>query len=356
MNEISIEKYFTRQTRLPEVGHTGQNMLQNTHILVIGAGGLGCPFLNYVCAAGVGFITLYDFDTIDFTNLHRQTLYSPDEVGKNKAITAKQKLEQQYPYTKINAIAKKFLPPTTADLDPLSCFDIVIDCTDNFETKFLLHDLCFQYHKKFLMASIHKFEGILQYFDFGQKKEDHACLRCLYPERPTNDCVETCAEAGIIGAVAGILGTIQALEMIKIILNISPLLSAATLLFDLTNYKQTTLRVFKNRDCPLNTSNPTPYKDSIHEFEISSTTFHQNKNTTIIINLSNYDLNLNFEKKISLPEINQLLSTASPLPFTKNEKIFIVCHKGISSLKLTKELRTRGHNAAYSLASGLDAL
>lgn len=349
MNIEGYNHFFKRQIFLDELGESGQKKLQNSHILVIGAGGLGCPFLQYTCAAGIGKITLFDHDQVDYTNLHRQLLYTPENVGLNKAKVAADKLNQQFPFSSVIPFCERFDGQIS-----LENFDLIIDCSDNFKTKFLIHDLCFKQKKRFLMASIHKFEGLLQYFDFALTSSP--CLRCLYPERPSSDCVDNCAQAGVVGATAGILGSLEAMEAIKILLNLNPLKSGSTLLFDLIQIKQTKLPPFQNSTCPLCVENKDDLTDPDEEYEISLREFLKIKDKTKIINLTKYDLNLKFEHKDSSERILFQLADPSHLPFSPQETVITICQKGISSLRLTKKLRDTGYLNIFSLEGGIEEL
>lgn len=203
---------YNRQMMLPEIGLKGQVKLKNAKVLVVGAGGLGCPVLQYLNAAGVGTIGIIDFDKIELHNLHRQILYSSDDVGRSKAITAVDKLKKQNENTEF-VLFDEILTESNAD-NVISQFDIIVDGSDNFLTRYLVNDTCVKFDKPLVYGSILKFEGQLAVFNFKGSKN----LRDLYPEPPNPEDVPNCDENGVLGVVPGIIGTYMALKTINVIL------------------------------------------------------------------------------------------------------------------------------------------
>lgn len=204
-------KPYLRQIILPEVGLIGQKAIASAKVLIVGAGGLGTPAAQYLAAAGVGVITLVDGDQVSETNLHRQVLYSANDLGKNKAEVLAFKLSNQYLNIKIHAI-NEFLTKQLA-LKLIENHDIVIDGTDNFSAKYLINDVCCLYKKPMVYGALSRFEAQLSVF----WNKNGPCYRCIYPQSPST-VVENCAESGILGPVAGLIGCAQALEALKIIL------------------------------------------------------------------------------------------------------------------------------------------
>ncbi len=203
---------YSRQMMLPEIGLKGQEKLKNAKVLVIGAGGLGCPVLQYLSAGGVGTIGIIDFDTIELHNLHRQILYSSQDIGKSKAITAGDKLKKQNENTKFILFNEMLNEGNVTAI--ISQFDVVVDGSDNFLTRYLVNDTCVQLHKPLVYGSILKFEGQLAVFNYKGSKN----LRDVFPEPPNPEDVPNCDENGVLGIVPGIIGTYMALKTICVIL------------------------------------------------------------------------------------------------------------------------------------------
>jgi molybdopterin/thiamine biosynthesis adenylyltransferase/rhodanese-related sulfurtransferase len=212
-------KRYSRQIILPEIGLSGQEKLKNAKVLMIGAGGLGCPILQYLTAAGVGTIGIVDDDVADLSNLHRQILYSTADIGKYKAQVAKKKLGILNPHTNITA----FIERLTASNAEQICkdYDLVIDGSDNFETRYLVNDTCVASNKPLVFGSIFKFEGHVSVFNY----QGGPNYRDVFPEAPQADEVPNCAEIGVLGILPGIIGTYMANEAIKIICGIGETLS-----------------------------------------------------------------------------------------------------------------------------------
>lgn len=203
---------YSRQMMLPEIGLKGQEKLKSAKVLVVGAGGLGCPVLQYLNAGGVGTIGIIDFDTIELHNLHRQILYSSEDIGKSKAITASDKLKKQNSTTEFVLFNEMLNEENAASI--ISQFDIVVDGSDNFLTRYLVNDTCVQLNKPLVYGSILKFEGQLAVFNYKGSKN----LRDIYPEPPNPEDVPNCDENGVLGIVPGIIGSYMALKTILVIL------------------------------------------------------------------------------------------------------------------------------------------
>lgn len=221
--ELSERKRYSRQIILPEMGISGQEKLKAAKVLMIGAGGLGCPVLQYLVAAGVGTIGIVDDDTVDVTNLHRQILYSADDVGKGKAETAVQKLTAMNPYVNLKAIAVRLDESNAAEI--IAGYDLVIDGSDNFPTRYLANDICLKLNKPLVFGSILRFEGQVSVFNY----KGGPTYRCLFPEAEEGD---NCEVAGVIGILPGIIGTYMANEAIKIICEIGEILSGKLLVLN----------------------------------------------------------------------------------------------------------------------------
>ena len=221
---IPVElKRYSRQIVLPEIGLGGQELLKAGSVLMIGAGGLGCPVLQYLVAAGVGQIGIVDDDRVDLTNLHRQILYSTDDIGLNKAVTAKKKLTLLNPYVSIEAYPERIKSENAEIL--LSSYDIIIDGSDNFSTRYLVNDFCISLDKILVSGAIFKFEGQVAVFNY----QHGPTYRDLFPDEKKMSTTDNCAEVGVLGVLPGIIGAYMAAEVIKIICNFGEVLSGKLL-------------------------------------------------------------------------------------------------------------------------------
>jgi adenylyltransferase/sulfurtransferase len=245
---------YSRHLIMPEVGMEGQLKLKNAKVLLIGTGGLGAPLGLYLAAAGVGKLGLVDFDVVDFTNLQRQVTFGTSDVGKHKSEAARARLSNLNPDIEVQSFETQLTSVNALEL--FKDFDIVVDGTDNFPTRYLVNDACILLGKPNVYGSIFRFEG--QVTVFGMP--DGPCYRCLYPEPPPPGLVPSCAEGGVLGVLPGIVGSIQAMETIKLILCSGDHLIGRLLLFDALGMKFRELKLRKNPDCPMCGKNRT-----IHE-------------------------------------------------------------------------------------------
>jgi sulfur-carrier protein adenylyltransferase/sulfurtransferase len=227
MKLTAEEKYrYSRHLLLQEVGLEGQEKLKQAKVLVIGAGGLGCPVLLYLAAAGVGTIGVIDFDTIDASNLQRQILFSANDVGRSKAEVAKEKLNANNPFIDVRAYNEELTNKNALEI--FSTFDIIVDGTDNFYTRYMVNDACLIANKPLVYGAIHKFEGQVSVFNY----QEGPTYRCLFPSPPKTGSIPSCSEVGVVGVLPGIIGTQQANEVIKIILGIGKVLSGRLLIYN----------------------------------------------------------------------------------------------------------------------------
>ncbi len=242
---------YSRHLIMPEVGMEGQQKLKAARVLCVGTGGLGSPLALYLAAAGVGTLGLLDFDVVDFTNLQRQIIHTTHDVGRPKLDSAAEKLTAMNPFIQVRKFETKL---TSANaLDIFRQFDIVADGTDNFPTRYLVNDACVLTGKPNVYASIFRFEGQASVF----ATERGPCYRCLYPEPPPPGLVPSCAEGGVLGILPGLLGVIQATEVIKLILGSGDPLIGRLLLVDALAMRFRELRLRKNPECPVCGTNPT---------------------------------------------------------------------------------------------------
>ena len=234
---------YSRHLLIPEVGLAGQQRLTAARVLVVGAGGLGSPALQYLAAAGVGRLGVIDDDVVDETNLQRQTLFATADVGGQKAALAAQRLRELNPTIAVDAIPTRFDDRNARDLVRL--YDVVLDCTDRFPTRYLINDACVLEGKPDVYGSIFRFDGQLSVF----AARNGPCYRCLYPEPPPSGSVPTCSEGGVLGALAGLVGTWQAGEALKLILNVGEPLVGRLMLIDALDARTHEVRFERDPRC-----------------------------------------------------------------------------------------------------------
>jgi molybdopterin/thiamine biosynthesis adenylyltransferase/rhodanese-related sulfurtransferase len=242
---------YSRHLIMPEVGMDGQLKLKQAKVLCIGAGGLGSPLALYLAAAGVGTIGIVDFDVVDFTNLQRQVIHDTDDVGRPKLESAKATIADINPNVEVIGYETRLTSENALEI--FKDYDIVADGTDNFPTRYLVNDACVLLGKPNVYASIFRFEGQASVF----YAQEGPCYRCLYPEPPPPGLVPSCAEGGVLGVLPGIMGSVQALETIKMIVGNGRPLIGRLLLFDALNLKFRELKLHKNPDCPVCGKHPT---------------------------------------------------------------------------------------------------
>lgn len=225
---------YNRQTMLPEIGDEGQEKLKKARVLIIGAGGLGCPILQYIATAGVGYIGIMDFDTIEIHNLHRQILYTEDKIGQQKAIVAKDVVSKLNPLIEVAAITEKLTLENASEV--INQYYIIVDGSDNFTTRYLVNDTCVQLNKPLVYGSILRFEGQIAVFNHNESKN----LRDLFPEMPDPKDVPNCNLNGVLGTLPGIIGNMMAHETLKLILEL-PTLKNEIIIFNTLKWNFTKL-------------------------------------------------------------------------------------------------------------------
>jgi sulfur-carrier protein adenylyltransferase/sulfurtransferase len=245
---------YSRHLIMPEVGMDGQLKLKAAKVLLVGAGGLGAPLGMYLAAAGIGRIGIVDFDTVDFTNLQRQIIHGTKDVGRKKLDSAAETMQDINPYVQID----KYEVPLTSEnaLEIIREYDMVIDGTDNFPTRYLVNDACVLLKKPNVYGSIFRFEGQATVFAY----EDGPCYRCLYPEPPPPGLVPSCAEGGVLGILPGMIGIVQATEAVKLILGTGEPLVGRLVLYDALAMRFRELKLRRNPECPVCGDHPTVTK------------------------------------------------------------------------------------------------
>ncbi len=355
---------YSRHLIMPEVGLAGQEKLKAARVLCVGTGGLGSPLLVYLAAAGVGTIGVVDFDVVDATNLHRQIIHTTADVGRKKVHSASEKIAAINPFVKVRPFETKL---TSANaLEIMKDFDIVADGTDNFPSRYLINDACVLSGKQNAYASIFRFEG--QATVFGAS--NGPCYRCLYPEPPPPGIVPSCAEGGVLGVLPGLLGIIQATEVVKLILGIGESLVGRLLLVDALAMKFRELRISKDRNCPVCGSNPSIRElidydefcgigpeitaNAIRVPEIGPEEFKRRIDAGDNIFL----LDVREPYEYNICNLNGYLIPLGDLPSRMREldptrELVVYCRSGARSAKAVDALRQAGFPRVSNLAGGI---
>ena len=242
---------YSRHLIIPDVAMAGQQRLMNAKVLCVGAGGLGSPALMYLAAAGVGTIGIVEFDTVDESNLQRQIIHGQSDIGKSKAQSAKEKISEINPY--VNVVTHEIRLDNSNVKEIFSQYDIIVDGTDNFATRYLVNDACVLLKKPYVWGSIYRFDGQASVFwaEYGP------CYRCLYPEPPPPGMVPSCAEGGVLGVLCATIGSIQTTEAIKVITGVGEPLIGSLMIYDALEMSFKKMKVRKDPNCPLCGDNPT---------------------------------------------------------------------------------------------------
>ena len=367
--ELSRDEFkrYSRHLILPEVGLEGQRKLKAAKVLCIGAGGLGSPVAMYLAAAGVGTIGIVDFDVVDFSNLQRQILHATPDVGKPKLQSAKEKLVAMNPH--VNVVTHDAALSSENALELFAPYDIVVDGTDNFPTRYLVNDACVLLGKPNAYGSIFRFEGQASVF----ATKEGPCYRCLYPEPPPPGLVPSCAEGGVLGVLPGIIGCIQANETIKLIIGAGEPLVGRFLIFDALRMKFRELKLRKDPDCPVCGTHPTVTKLIDYEqfcgVQSSTQEAPMSGSTTEI---SAVELKKRLDRGDALKivdvrepheyEINRIAgSTLIPLgdipkryvELDPSDEIVVQCKVGGRSAKAADFLRSKGFTRVLNLTGGI---
>ena len=359
---------YSRHLLLPEVGLAGQERIKAAKVLLIGAGGLGSPVALYLAAAGVGTIGMVDFDAVDFSNLQRQVLHFTPDVGKPKLQSAAEKLTAINPH--LNFIQHPTRLTSANALDIVRDYDLVVDGTDNFPTRYLVNDACVLLHKPNVYGSIFRFAGMASVF---APHLGGPCYRCWYPEPPPPGKVPNCAEAGVLGVICGIIGNIQATEALKLILGQGDPLLGRLLRFDALAMTFRQHKIPRDRHCPICGSNPTITKlidyaafcgigqgtsnMTVTTDDISVETLQQMRAARqdfVLVDVRNPDevaiCEIAGSVKLPLPELPQRFKE---LPADK--LIVLHCKMGGRSARALQFLRSQGYQQLKNVAGGINA-
>ncbi|MFL5518422.1 MAG: molybdopterin-synthase adenylyltransferase MoeB [Gemmatimonadales bacterium] len=356
---------YSRHLLLPEVGVEGQRKLKAARVLTIGAGGLGSPLSLYLAAAGVGTIGIVDFDVVDLTNLQRQIVHGTSTLGKTKLESAKARLTDLNPNLKVESHDARLSAANALEI--IREYDIVVDGTDNFPTRYLVNDACVLLDKPNVYGSIFRFEGQASVF----YAKEGPCYRCLYSEPPPPGLVPSCAEGGVLGVLPGIIGSIQALETIKLIIGAGDSLIGRLVLFDALKLKFRELKLRKDPDCPLCGEHPTIHELIDYEAfcgigavpayqgpeivaEQLKDELSQKADDVILIDVREpHEWEIAHIEGARLIPLGQLPDRIPELD--GHAEIVTYCHKGSRSMKALEILRGAGHSRVRSLAGGIDA-
>lgn len=341
---------YTRQIALKEIGEQGQARLARSRVLVIGAGGLGSPVLQYLAGAGVGCIGIIDHDLLDSSNLHRQPLYSLADVGRPKAALAAEALVRLNPRVRVETHPVRFDAGNAVEL--VSRFDASVDCSDNFRTKFLVNDAAVIAGRPAVFASVYQYEGQVQVY---KPDDGHACLRCLWPDATADGIVGNCAQAGVLGPVPGALGAMQAILCLKILLGIGGQLDGELWLVNFMNFSTITLKAPRRQECraPHCARVRAPSQDEYGlELALESLAEARARNYEIIDIRTEEEL---ADRPVGLRHIAMASLLADSTMLSPAARYLLVCASGARSLAAARELRARGLSA-HSLAGGLRGL
>jgi adenylyltransferase/sulfurtransferase len=341
---------YQRHILLPEIGMEGQEKLKGAKVLVIGCGGLGCPVLQYLAAAGIGGLGIIDYDIVEESNLQRQVLFSTKDIGKPKVFVAKENLEKYNPFVTITVFNKKI--EVSNALDIIRQFEIIVDCSDNFSTRYLVNDACVILDKPLVSGSIYKFEGQVTVFNYLKGPT----YRCLYPNPPQQEIVSNCSETGVLGTLTGLTGTLMANEVIKVITGMGNVLNGKLLTFDLLSSRFLTFEYKpdpKNREI---TKLASEYNETCAG-EIKEITGQELKEKILrneplqIIDVREPDEFL--ERNIGgiLIPLGQLEKNMDKIK--KDIPSVLVCRSGVRSMHAAKILQKNNYYNIYNLKGGL---
>ena len=358
---------YSRHLILPEVGMEGQQKLKAARVLCVGTGGLGSPLALYLTAAGIGTLGLVDFDVVDASNLQRQIIHSTKDIGRKKIDSAEEKLKALNPA--INIVKHETMLSSANALDILKNYDIVADGTDNFPTRYLVNDACVLLGKPNVYGSIFRFEGQASVF----ATKEGPCYRCLYPEPPPPGLVPSCAEGGVLGILPGLLGTIQATEVIKLILGKGDPLIGRLLLVNALDMRFRELKLRKNPECPVCGANPTVTEliDYQHFCGIAPESQEETTVKNGIPQLTVKELKARIDAgedvylidvrepyEYQIAQIGGKLIPQNEVPqrlaeIDRDREVIVQCRSGARSQRIAEYLKQSGYPRVVNLAGGI---
>ena len=363
---------YSRHLRLPEVGLEGQECLKQSKILIVGSGGLGCPIGMYLGAAGVGTIGLMDFDVVDLSNLQRQIAYGIDDIGKPKVEQLRHTIRASNPNIDVPIYSEGVNNHNA--LEVFAQYDVIVDGSDNFNTRYLVNDASFLTKKPLVYGSIFRFQGQMTVFNY----ENSACYRCLYESPPPASLVPNCAEGGVLGVLPGTVGMIQATETIKVLLNRGQTLANRLLLFDAMRMNFKEVKIHKNPNCSLCGEQATIHelqdydtlcnvsitkenqdekefdeqKFSIAPVELKAILKERSQEIKLVDVREQHEWDIcHIENAILIPssEFDRRFHELDP-----NHEVYLYCYKGTRSMKALKKLYSAGFRQIKSIEGGID--
>lgn len=357
---------YGRHLVLPEVGPEGQEKLKNSSVVIVGAGGLGSPAGLYLAAAGIGRIGIVDFDLVETSNLQRQVLYETGEVGLSKAGTAGRRLERINPHVDLEIHDTRLNASNAMEI--LSGYDVVIDGTDNFPTRYLVNDACVMLGKPNVYGSVYRFHGQASVFHASRGP----CYRCLFPEPPIPEEFPNCAEGGVLGVLPGIIGTIQGTEAIKLILKRGDSLTGRLLLLDALEMRFRDIRLHRDASCPVCGDSPTireprdetagcaGLERAVEEFTPESLTSVElqrrlNEGRDVLLldvrSPAEWEIcTIEGAVQVAMDDLDKWVEGQNT-----GREIVVYCHVGILSLLVVRKLHRRGFRNVKNLEGGIDA-
>jgi len=362
LNVEELQRY-SRHLIMPEVTSEGQNRLKAARVLCIGAGGLGSPAALYLAAAGVGTIGIVDFDNVDLSNLQRQILHGTKDIGRGKLESARDRLHDVNPQIEVELHKCRFSSDNASEL--VTRYDVVVDGSDNFPTRYLSNDVCVFARKPNVYGSVFRFEGQTTVF---APHLGGPCYRCLFPEPPPPESVPNCAQAGVLGVLPGIIGMLQAIETLKLILGIGEVLVGRLLHFDALKVRFRELNLRRDPQCPVCGENPTIFSPIDYdqfcgvrdEGAIPEMSPHELKRRMDAgETLELIDVREPFESEIARIEGAKLIPlgeiTERLDELNRERPIVVHCHSGKRSAQAARLLQQRGFGNVYNLEGGIDA-
>lgn len=358
---------YNRHLLLAEVGLAGQEKLKRARVLLVGAGGLGSPLALYLAAAGVGTLAVADFDRVDESNLQRQVIFSTADIGAAKAQIAAERIRALNPEVKVERHEERVSEATVDDL--VADYDLVADGTDNLATRYLINDACVRAGRPDVWGAVERFEGQVSIFAHPLGP----CYRCLFPEPPPPELIPTCSQAGVLGVLPGVIGTMQATEVLKLILGIGEPLIGRLLLFDALSMRFREVRVERDPSCPACSQNKTTEQDLEGGVERAAERGETVSDTEISVDLDPgaarrmieergaelVDIRSRAEQDIAaiagarwLP-LEELGERLAELP--RDRDLIVFCHVGVRSAYAVEWLRNQGFARVRNLAGGIDA-
>ncbi|PYQ31257.1 MAG: molybdenum cofactor biosynthesis protein MoeB [Acidobacteria bacterium] len=341
---------YARQIALPDFGEEGQRKLAGSSVLIIGAGGLGSPASLYLAAAGVGRIGLLDFDRVDVTNLHRQILYGTSDVGRAKLESATERLHDANPEIVVEPHAARLTSENALEI--LAKYDVILDGTDNFATRYLVNDACVLLGKPNVYGSVFRFDGQVSVF----ATKDGPCYRCLYPEPPPPHLVPSCAEGGVLGVLPGVIGTLQATEAIKLIAGIGETLAGRLLLFDALRMTFRTMRVPRRCEEHAPVTHLIDYEEFCNPMEDITPQqlaerLAQNEAIVLIDVREPYEWDIGHIESARHIPMQQIPKRLDEIP--RDVEVVMICRSGARSGHVQHHLQQQGFTNVKNLTGGM---